>query len=421
METREKLNNLKTLKIKENLEINKINFKSNLNKIFTENFKNRLFIWIAFLLSGMIIETFFREKFYNLGIILIKNIQKSIENKPFFICLFQFFSFFASKYFIISLLTILFIFVDIYSSFIIMIIATSGSTATGFFKIIYKNPRPFFHENWINVYDCETGYGNPSGHSIVAVSIYLTLYKMLIRKNQNLTKNSKKLFGVFVIFFILMIMISRIALGSHSLNQIFFGAFFGGLIYTLFFEVFKINFNIKKEMKIIMNPYILKLFFRITGFIFLFGFFLFYYSLGLKINLSDKIIWENRILKVCPNTEYSKLFDYESIFMLCTITLYFGAYLGIFYDINYNMKGNLKLWIKENYGENKWNNSSIYDSFRRFILFGVFAGIGFSLNFIIRSNGSVISIFFLKNLIPNFLASFVMYGLNRKIFSIFNL
>jgi undecaprenyl-diphosphatase len=423
------LNNTETLKgiekkeykEKENSENKKINFNIYLEKIFTKNFKNRLFIWLAFLLSGILIETFFREKFYNLGIILIKPMQKFIQNKPLIVTLFKIMSFFASKYFIISLLPILFIFVDIYSSFIIIIIATSGSTATGFFKIIYKDPRPYFHENWINVYDCETGYGNPSGHSIVAVSIYLTLYKMLLRKNKNLTKNQKKLFGVFIIFFIISIMISRIALGSHSLNQIFFGAFFGGLIYTLFFEVFKMNFEIKKEMKIIINPFIVKLFLWITCGIFFLGFFLFYFSIGEKNNLADRIIWENRILKACPNTPYSKLYDYESIFMLCTITLYFGAYLGIFFDINFNMRGNLKLWIKENYGENKWNNSSLFDFFKRFVLFAVFAGIGFSLNFIISENGSVLSIFFLKHLIPNFMASFIMYGLNRKIFSVFSL
>ena len=46
-------------------------------------------------------------------------------------------------------------------------------------KIIYGNERPFWIERDLIKYNCDGGYGNPSGHSLMSSYIYLSYYYIL--------------------------------------------------------------------------------------------------------------------------------------------------------------------------------------------------------------------------------------------------
>ena len=196
--------------------------KPNFDHLHNSDVKTRLFNWIKLLVVGIVIESLLREKLYQYGINFIEILQGAINDNHFLIKLLQLLSLMATKYLVITSAIMFFNYLDMYSTLILVIIGGCGTIGTGFFKLIYKNPRPFFHEHWVKVYDCETGYGNPSGHSIVAVSIYLTLWKVLRKKNPFFEKY-KKSFFMLLFFFICCILLSRLALGAHSLNQILLG------------------------------------------------------------------------------------------------------------------------------------------------------------------------------------------------------
>jgi len=300
----------------------------------------------------------------------------------------------------------------------LMIISSCAASGTGFFKLIYKNPRPYFHENWVKVYDCETGFGNPSGHSIVAVSFYLTVAK-IIQKKIFFTKKIKKVFNFLTVVFILLITLSRLALGAHSLNQILFGSFIGAMIYALFFDVFKIDLNLADEIYVIMQQKNFNIFAGVILIILAIGVLIF--NFVPILNDLDSKSWGMRINENCPNTPYSKLFDYEAYFMLAGCSSLIGGYLGIYVDIKCNMQGDIEKWKAQNLGDTKWNKTNFAESLYRILAISVLNFPSFSLNFIIGSNKSINAIFFLKNLIPYFAVSFTLYGFTRRMLFYFKI
>ena len=60
---------------------------------------------------------------------------------------------------------------------IVMVIAHCFSCLV---KSIYQEPRPFFVTDFVPS-SCRFEYGNPSGHSFVAVTIYLTQWDFIFR------------------------------------------------------------------------------------------------------------------------------------------------------------------------------------------------------------------------------------------------
>lgn len=383
------------------------------------NFNVRLRNWITIFVIGLILESIFREKFYEVGIVLIRKLQSLINDNIYLISFFQILSFLAAKYFLIVMLILAYNYHDTYSSLLLMIISSSAGTTIGFFKLVYKHPRPYFHEDWIKVYDCETGFGNPSGHSITAVSVYLSLYKILFSKVK-LSRRYRKLVRHSFVLFIFCITISRLALGAHSLNQIIFGSFIGAMIYALFFDVFKIDLNLTDEIYVIMKPRIFNIFSSVIAIILLIGVVIFNFIPTL--NDLDSKTWGRRISENCPNTPYSKLFDFEAYFMLSGCSALIGAYLGIYIDIKYNMQGNVKQWVDQNIGNRKWNKTSFVKSIIRLIFCIIVVLPTYSLNFFIcGANNSVNVIFFLKNLLPHFTVNFVLYGFTRRILFYFNI
>ena len=52
-----------------------------------------------------------------------------------------------------------------------------------FLKMMYMEPRPYWHDHTISVYEkkCATSYGNPSGHAIIASTLAFIPFLDLIR------------------------------------------------------------------------------------------------------------------------------------------------------------------------------------------------------------------------------------------------
>ena len=104
--------------------------------------------------------------------------------------------------------------------------ALIASILTNLGKLLYADPRPFWSSDDIEAFYCSSQYGNPSGHSIfpwcmaMLIALDYTESSATDSTTSVLIKTSALLFGYSVSY-------SRVFLGVHSLNQIFFGAQLG--------------------------------------------------------------------------------------------------------------------------------------------------------------------------------------------------
>ncbi|KAM3146112.1 hypothetical protein pb186bvf_001769 [Paramecium bursaria] len=130
-----------------------------------------------------------------------------------------------------------------------------------FLKLVLIQERPFYLNSSIQINDCFTGYGDPSGHTfrsfvfyvILAESIFFKKFKqqdeglmvnirMVQLSNQDLynqyypnsilSYNQWKILGLIFVF---LAGISRIWLGVHFINQVIFGWILGAYALTLYY------------------------------------------------------------------------------------------------------------------------------------------------------------------------------------------
>jgi membrane-associated phospholipid phosphatase len=97
---------------------------------------------------------------------------------------------------------------------------------------------------------CPTDFGNPSGHSFIFVALYEPLFTDFIGAG------TKKIAIIVWVIIVPLLMISRMYLGDHSLDQIIFGALLGITFLVIYrFKLQYILYNllatlIKQEHKI---------------------------------------------------------------------------------------------------------------------------------------------------------------------------
>ena len=431
-----------------------------INFLKSANFKVRLVYWIILSSIGIVFEALFRDYLYNHGIQIIKILQDLIEDNDFLIFLSQLVSIAGSKYAIYMGILFIFNYEDIHCSIVVTLIAGLAGVGTGFLKLIYRNPRPYFHEEWIKVYDCETGYGNPSGHAIVATSLYLSFSKIIHIKWKYSQTYQKVKHLIKYLFYILIISvaISRMALGSHSLNQIMLGSFLGYQIYSFFFYLCKMHLK-AKEIKVIIKNSTSEWVFILVFFVMLISYIIFNFLI--QINEMDD--WMHIINISCPNTPYSKILDFEAYFMVSSCYSIIGMHLGIHFDINYNLKNNIKNWTLINFGRSiqidkpinsnytdcssdrtsgnseidkkenmiecinclknqcycqnfdRWNKTNFLKSLLRILVIIMSIIVPFLMNVFISDYSSINIIFILKNAIPYAMINFILFAFTRRI------
>ena len=104
--------------------------------------------------------------------------------------------------------------------------ATTISIITNLGKILYADPRPFWSSDDILAMKCSSQYGNPSGHSTVPWGMSM-LVALDFTENFVTDPILSALIRISALFFGFSVSYSRVFLGVHSLNQIFFGAQLG--------------------------------------------------------------------------------------------------------------------------------------------------------------------------------------------------
>ena len=325
-----------------------------------------------------------------------EKIQKSFCRKIDFY--FYFFTYLGNEYGLIPVFLISFI-ISIKFFFIIFSIFCFSLYWNGIFKLIYYYPRPFWKNNDLFKY-CETGYGNPSGHSMISTIFYLGIIEFICQskyfKNYSIIK-FRKLFSLFLIY---NIMFSRIYFGVHSIDQVLYGHFLGLGLYYLVFEIIELHkYNSIKFIVILLSYklYIILLYLFSISISFLFLIFIDYDSKNkeFKSNLKEQ----------CPNSKEYRIFHYESYYTIFRTFLWFGAFLGyiflnVFIDI-VKLDENLKM---------------NYNSFKDKIKIKIFrSGIMFltvlpSLLFYFLNFESIPKIFLFNTIIPSIIQGFLLFG-----------
>lgn len=100
-------------------------------------------------------------------------------------------------------------------------------------KMLFADWRPNYLSRQLidTKYHCEPDYGNPSGHSLLSMNMWIILADDIIANIRN--RHLRNFIRIFFAGISFSICLSRLYLGAHSVNQIIFGAGTGYLIYIV--------------------------------------------------------------------------------------------------------------------------------------------------------------------------------------------
>jgi membrane-associated phospholipid phosphatase len=176
-------------------------------------------LWLPtfILVASFLLNYFYSKPLFQLGESLIFKAQQ--HSSPTLDAFFIFFTFLIEPYFVISSLAVaLTLFRKKLEGSIITIAVLLNTYIFMAMKAFLTSPRPFWTDKHIkNIgYYCPKDYGSPSGHTEFAVFIF-SIYLFHFNKQKNMI--------VVVLGFgvIALVMISRMYLGGHSLDQVLFG------------------------------------------------------------------------------------------------------------------------------------------------------------------------------------------------------
>ena len=317
----------------------------------------------------------------------------------------------GGEYGLILYLIIIYFFFPLTKSFCFMIGVIACTYLDNIMKLWYHDPRPFWEESKLHS-NCDGGFGNPSGHSFISTFTYLGVYKLL-SQTKIVSKNiwvEMTLF-VFCVLMIIGIILSRVILGMHSLDQVFYGCSLGLAVYFLLFHILYMQ-NMKVET-------FTKLFTSVQNLIIITAiFFISLLSLLLSYLLIDFTAvtdkYKESLSTSCPqyfdDKEYRR-FQNDGFFGGLTLFCLMGAYYGQYF-----------LWYKmhSQYGENrdelinKWvyNREGVYKSgINIFKVIGILivCALPMAIYFLISSTNLAV-IFIFKVSLPFFVTLFLLYG-----------
>jgi len=413
-----------------------IDDENNLNhNYFKKAFFSRLKLNILIIIlsiAAFIIEFFYREPLFNYSLYFEKNWQSKATEAT--ISTFKILTKYGGEYLMAVPVLIVFCFFTLIKSYVYITFFIFCLQFHSIMKVWYGNKRPFWERQSLYKGLCDGGFGNPSGHSISTVFLYLTLF-MYIKETKRLNKKYLILLVILLLcfFWILMILLSRIILGMHSINQVIYGSTLGVIISLFVFIVFKIHR---------MPVSVYKKFFREKKYIYisLIVYFVFIVMTYLTYFLSNKgfdYVKYNDILDNLCEKKVPKYrrFNEEGLFGSSTILAMLGMYLGqiLFwylienkYKVNEDHPDNVEIKNGNDNNNmesddsvddliNHWNINRVFlcHNFKtvlKIILVFIISILPGILFIAIPNNSNLILIFSVKIGIPYFLIPFLLYG-----------
>ena len=304
---------------------------------------------LIYLIIVFVTEILYRKKLYNFSV----EYEQKIKQSGFL----HYFYFFWSYIFIYGMMLIATIIVILLYPYNVSVLYITIELCLiiimCFLKSIYTNSRPYwdiYNEKYKNndfstkPTECDGGFGNPSGHSLMSTS-FLNLWYLFI--NTKFVKQHQKKWKILIIISSLILVLiciasvtfSRIHRQIHSFNQIIFGTLLGIAVFFLFCFILEFDkiepqifFNILYKLKFILLP----IFFIIFGLSVLLG-----YTIHNKNENEYK-----KVLEIFCSFKKEQIFGINTAYHSALILIIIGGYIGILflrYNINkyYHNKENM--------------------------------------------------------------------------------
>ena len=411
--------NISIVQISDEIHINKNeDLETNyLYKTFSDNKSYNIFILI--LLPIIIIsELFYRKQLFSFSLKFELQLKKYLSD--FSLNFFRFITKGGAEYFISLSIIYLFFNFSLIQIFVLLFGLVLSVFIQSLMKIIYGDNRPFLENQKLYNGICDGGFGNPSGHALVCCYSYLILLNYINNKYFKENKLLKILLSILFLISLLLVIISRIILGLHSINQVIYGSSLGIWIYYLIIHVFKLHkmsmITYRKIYQNIKYIFFISLFFIISILTFIFTSLIF----NQRLNYIDL---NNNLNLHCEKVKQFRRFNNEGIFGCLIIIFLIGLYYGQFifwflsdkyYKKNISSLNNDYYLIDELI--NNWNKNKCYLFQKKENIFKIFKLIIICISpiilfFLISSdNKSMIIIFLIKLSIPLFLISFLSLG-----------
>ena len=363
---------------------------------------------IAIIYFGIVIATEFayRKRIFEKSIEYQEELREKYDKKSAFYNCWKFFSFFGSNLFCFAIFFIIFIFFPLNSSFLVLQTLNFSNYITNLLKMIYKNPRPYWKSDILDIV-CNSGYGNPSGHSLVSLSFFLVFSHIVT--NFDFFRKYKKgkilriVIFCFCIILAALVIIGRVLLSAHSINQIIYGSLLGIGIY--FVEIHIISYHTYSSEQFInhiVRKNVVIIYFIIYAL--LIGLlFIIYFSIS-DDKYIEKLIYRNIFNgERCSTKKKYQALKNDGFTQALAITSIIGAHLGIILLIYVLKKLNYKIEYI-----NEFNKSSIKRWFIRLPIL-ILSGIFLILYFVIPKGSPLAVIIIFKFALPFFLTAFCIY------------
>jgi len=281
-----------------------------------------MFIFIIIILI-FLCQYIFKENLFTFSIMVSNKMNSFYQNKKYLIDLIKYLS---EIKFIICIMFIVYFECPITKSHSFLLIIIFSWYISSVTDIFYGKYRGWNKENLMIYFT--NGSEKPSGHCIMATSIYLSLWDIITTDIDYHKKYSRKLnknffkysLLVFIFFFINILMFSQVLEKNHSFNMCIVGILIGALFYNLFFRYMSLHLiEPNKFMKYFRK--------KSTSLMILFS-----YIVGLIILFAVYFSFVRKIYFVVPNSKIHNdiiLFNNESLENGLCIFILIGVYFGI--------------------------------------------------------------------------------------------
>ena len=317
------------------------------------SFRIKLIFIVLYYILIISTEIIYNEKLFNKSLTIIPEFQKTSKNFDIF---WKSMTFLGTKPAIGFIYILLFLFIPLNKVYALTFLLLFTGFVDHTLKIVYMQERPLWMNDDIDIgsqHAC--GYGNPSGHSLSSTCLYLSLWYIISQIiddkviNKSIARTLKYIILLLCILIFIIIMISRLYLGVHSLNQIIFGSLFGFGIFLLFLPILKIYHNSGDEFfkKHYLNRYKHLIFILLL----IAFFYIFYFYRNDIPGIEEKVNWQ----KMCYDQKWSKLLIKGSFMGGMSIFIILGMIIGLLItknkiDKEYNLKENIIInWEKGNF------------------------------------------------------------------------
>ena len=372
-----------------------------------ECFYIKIFIVIAYFAICISIEQIYRESLFDKSIEIQEDIRNDHDKESAFYDFWKFMTNFGEAKIIFPIFAVIFLFFPINSSFLALQVLIYAIYLTNCFKIIYRQGRPYWESDKLDIV-CNAGYGNPSGHSMTSAAYYLSLSHIVTNFDFFRKTTLGKILRV-IIFCLLcilgcLVIISRVILSAHSINQALFGLTLGIGIY--FVCIFILSYHVYDPNDFIVhitNCFVITIYMAFH-IVLLSLLIIFYFTLDenekLKYNIYNNIFNGER----CKLKKEYLMIKHDGFFQGLAITALIGAHLGIILLIFFLKKNNYVI----NGNITQFNYSSVKRWLLRLPILLV-SGIFILLYFLISGSSALSIIFIFKSAISFLLTTLGMY------------